>query len=292
MTSKTIKFVTDSTCDIPPDLVEKWDITVVPTYVNYGGGSYADDGAELVREEYYSQLGSMPDHPTTAAMPPDVAREHLEQAFAGADHLIVLTAPAKLSAIHNSMRLGMADLPPERVTLIDSGQVSLGMGFQVLIGAEVAAETGDVERVLAAIDAVRQHQKLYAAIATMEFLRRSGRVGWATASIGSLLQIKPLIQVQDGEVLPVARIRTFSRAVDKLVELGRAQAPLDRLALLHINASEAQGELRVRLADIIPEEVIMGTICPTLGTHIGPGTVGIVTVSKGWKDAFSARNSG
>jgi DegV family protein with EDD domain len=292
MTSKNIKFVTDSVADLPPELIKKWGITVVPCFVNYGGASYADDGVELVREEYYGKLATMTEVPTTAAMPPDLAREHIEKAFEGADHLIIITTPAKLSAVHNSMRLGAQELPEDQYTLIDSGQVSIGMGWQVLIGAEVAAETGSVEQTLAAIQYVRRHQRVNAAIATMEFLRRSGRVGWAAANIGSLLQIKPLVEVRDGEVVPVARIRTFSRAIDKLAELAREQAPLDRLALLHINNPEGVEELRTRLADIVPPDTIIGNIGPTVGTHIGPGAVGIATVSKGWKDAFSAGNTG
>lgn len=288
MTFKKIKFVTDSVADIPDDLVEKWDIGVVPCYVNYGGKSYADDGIELVREEYYNALGTMEEVPTTAAMPPEVAREHLEAAFEGADHLIVLTTPAKLSAIHNSMRLGASNLPQDRVTLVDSGQLSFGIAWQALIAAEVAAETGDVERTLRAIEAVRNHQSVYAAIASMQFLRKSGRVGWAAANIGSLLQIKPIVEVKDGEVNPAGRVRTFNRALDKMVELIKASAPLDKLALLHINNPDGLEDLKSRIQDITPAETIIGTIGPTLGTHIGPGTVGIATVNKGWKDAISA----
>jgi DegV family protein with EDD domain len=292
MTFRKIKFVTDSVCDIPTELAHKWDITVIPCFINYGGNSYADDGIELVREDYYEQLGDMREVPTTAAMSPDIAREGIDRAFEGADHLIMITTPAKLSGIYNAMRLGANHLPQDRVTLIDSGQVSIALGWQVLLSAETAAETGSLEQTLAAIDAVRRSEKLYASIATMEFLRRSGRVGWAAASIGSLLQIKPIIEVQDGEVTSVARVRTFARALDKLAEIARAQAPLDKLAILHINNLDGTNELKERLGDIMPPETIIGTINPTLGTHVGPGTVGCVTVSKGWKNAIGIGNSG
>lgn len=288
MTSSRIKFVTDSVADLPSDLVDKWGITVVPCFVNYGGGSYADDGVELVREDYYRQLGKMSEFPTTSAMPPDFARERIEPLFDEADHVVILTTPAKLSGIYNAMRLAVADFPPDRVTVIDAGVISIGMGFQVILGAEVAAETGDVQRTLRAIHAARDHIKVYAAIATMEFLRRSGRVGWAAASIGALLQIKPLIEVRDGEVLPTARARTFNRALDKIVELVRAQGELERVAMLHINNLDGIEDLKQRLHDVLPASTLTGMICPAIGSHIGPGAVGIVTVRKGWKDAIGA----
>ncbi len=288
MATTKIKFVTDSVADIPADLVEQWGITVVPCFVNYGGKSYADDGVELVREEYYASLGSMPDFPKTSAMPPDVARGPIEAAFQDADHIIIVTTPAKLSAIHNTMRLAASDLPQDRVTLIDSGTVSIAMGWQVLIGAEVAAETGDLAKTLAAIESVQKNLFLYATVSTMEFLRRSGRIGWATASIGELLQIKPVLQVIDGEVLPIARVRTFSRALDKVIGLVREHAPFDRLALLHINNPEGVEIVRERISDIMPPDTRLGLVNPAVGTHIGPGTVGLGGIRKGWKDAISA----
>ncbi len=292
MTFKNIKLITDSVADIPPELVEKWGITVVPCFVNFGGESYADDGVALVREDFYNKIGQMSEVPTTAAMPPDFAREFIEAAYTGADHVIIITTPAQLSGIHNAMRLGASGLPPAQMTLIDSGQVSLGMAWQVLIAAEVAAETGDVDTTLRAIAAVRQNQELYAMIDTLEFLRRSGRVSWAAANVGAFLKIKPIIRVVEGEVTPFTRVRTLSRAMDKLVELAYQQAPLDKLAIAHINNPEGCAILQERLAEIAPEDTIISTIAPAIGVHTGPGTVGFATVSRGWKDALTTRNTG
>jgi DegV family protein with EDD domain len=283
MTAQKIKFVTDSVCDIPAHLIDRWEIAVVPCYVNYGGKSYADDGVELNRESYFAGLLSMPDTPTTAAPPPALAEEIILKAYEGADHLIVLTTPARLSAIHNSMRIGLGTLPPERYTLIDSGQLSMALGWQVLIGAQTAAATGSVEATLAAIARARAHQNLYAGLAMMEMLRRSGRVSWAVANVGSLLQIKPVVQVWDGEVTSAARVRTFSRVLDKLVEMALADGPYDKLALLHINNLSAVEELRARLKDILPAESFITDVGPTLGTHIGPGAIGFAGVKAAWK---------
>jgi DegV family protein with EDD domain len=283
MTFKKIKFVTDSTCDIPPELVQKWGIGIVPAFVNYGGNSYADDGKELIREEFYARLLTMTETPTTAAPPPGLTEKVIKEAFEGADHLMVLTAPAALSGIYNSMRLGASSLPPDCVTLIDSGTVTMALGWQVLVGAEVAAATGDVDKVIDAINRVRAHQKLYAGLATMEFLRRSGRVSWALAGIGALLQIKPMVEVKDGVVFPLARVRTFGKVMQELIALTRAQAPLDKLAILHANNPDGARDMQNQLADVIPPETLVINITTVIGTHIGPGALGVATVSKGWR---------
>jgi len=283
MTFKKIKFVTDSTCDIPPELVQKWGIGIVPAFVNYGGNSYADDGKELIREEFYARLPSMTETPKTAAMPPGLAEKIITETFEGADHLFILTAPAALSGIYNSMRLGASNLPPDRVTLIDSGTVTMALGWQLLIGAEVAAETGDVDKVKDAINRVRAHQKLYAGLATMEFLRRSGRVSWALAGIGALLQIKPMLEVKDSVVLPLARVRTFGRVVQELLSLTRAQAPLDKLAILHSNNPNGALDMQNQLVDIAPADTLIINITTVIGTHIGPGALGVALVNKGWR---------
>jgi DegV family protein with EDD domain len=283
MTFSTIRFVTDSTCDIPPELIKKWKIGVVPAFVNYGGRSYADDGIELDREVYYSQMPGMAAQPTTSAPSPALAEQVIKRTFEGADHLVILCVPAHLSGIYNAMRLGAADLPPDKVTLIDSGTLSIALGFQVLAGAETAAETGDLSAVLDAVERARNHEKLYATAETMEYLRRSGRLGWAAASVGQLLQIKPIISATEGKVESIAKVRTFARAVDKLVELALEQSPLDRLALLHANNREGALEIKNRLGGSIPSDTFIINVTPAIGTHIGPLALGVATLSKAWR---------
>ena len=285
MTSKKkVKFVTDSTCDLWPDIVKQHEITVVPCFVNYGGNSYADNGIELVREEFYDNLPSIIPHPTTAAPPPGLSEQMINEAFQDADHLIIISVSSKLSAVYNSLRLGIGDLPQDQVTLVDSEQASMGLGWQVLIGAQVAEETGDVLQVVDAMRRVRANQQVYAAAASLEYLRRSGRVSSVIASLGSLLQIKPFIKVINGEVESVTRVRTFKNAMDKLVELIQAEAPLDKLAVLHANNPNGAEEIRARLGDIAPTDTVILSVSPTIGAHIGPGSLGAATVSKKWRD--------
>jgi DegV family protein with EDD domain len=212
-------------------------------------------------------------------MPPALAEDVIMRTFADADHLFLISVASKLSGVYNIMRLCANKLPAERVTLIDSRSVTLGMGFQVLAGAEAAEATGDVAQVRAAIERVRDRAHVYAALETMEFLRRSGRVGWAAASIGALLQIKPVIEVYDGDVKSASRVRTFGRAVEELIRFAHEHMPLERLAVLYISDAGDAEKLRDRLADIAPADTIICSVTPTIGVHVGTGGVGIVTVT-------------
>ncbi len=283
MSSKNIRFVTDSTCDIPPDLLKKYHISVIPAFVNYGGKSYADDGVELNREVYYNQMPTMMTQPTTAAPAPGLAEKIIKQAAENADHLILITAPASLSGIYNAFRLGASELPADRYTLIDSGTLSMGLGFQVLVGSEIAEQTGSLEQVLAAIKRVRGNQHVYAVPESMEYLRRSGRVGWAAASAAALLQIKPIVSAIESEINSIARVRTFGKAIEKLVELAGADAPLDKLVLLHANNLEGAQEIKNRLGNIAPAETYIINVTPAIGTHIGPKALGVVTLKQAWR---------
>jgi DegV family protein with EDD domain len=178
------------------------------------------------------------------------------------------------------MRLAASKLPQDRITLIDSKSVTMGLGFQVLAGAETAEATGDVEQVRVAVESTRDRAHVYAALETMEFLKRSGRISWAAAGIGALLHINPMLHVYGGEVLSGKRVRTFGRALDELVELTHQQAPLERMALLYISDYADAEKLRDRLSDVAPENTLIVSVTPTIGVHVGTGGVGVVTVSK------------
>lgn len=282
--AQKIRLICDSTCDIPAEIVAKYHIRVVPCFVNYDGNSFADDGVQLKREDYYRQLPHIRPVPKTSAFPPGLVEPVVEEALKEADHVIILSVPAKLSGVYNAFRLGSSNFPQEKITLIDSGQVAMGLGWQVIIAAETAEKTGDVAAVKDAIQRVRNNQRVYAALDTLEYLRHSGRVSWASASLGSLLQIKPILDVREGEVKSHSRVRTFKRAFEELVTLAREQAPLDRLAIMHADNAKGADELKDALKDIAPEDTITVNITPTIGTHIGPGGLGFASVSKSWRN--------
>jgi DegV family protein with EDD domain len=276
-----ILVMTDSTCDLPPEWVQRFDVRVVPTYVNFGSESYADDGVQITRSEFYRRLPLSPVTPTTAAPPPGQVLEVMRQALADADHVIGITAPAKLSGVYNTFRLAAEQTDPKRVTLIDSGMVSMGMGWQVVIAAEMAqagASPAEIERTNRA---VQPGTDVWAALDTIEYLRRSGRVSWAAAMVGNLFQIKPIIRMHDSVVSSVTRVRTTHRAFDALVALAHEAAPLDRLAVMHTSNLDGAYHLFDVLADIRPpNETVIVEVTPVLGVHVGPNGLGLGVVRK------------
>lgn len=283
MTSKRIRITADSVCDLPSEVVSALNIKIIPTYVNIGDKSILDDGVALIREEFYQQLPSMPSQPTSAAPSPGDAESFYRRSLEDADHIISLHVPAKLSGVLNTMRLGADAVDADKITLVDSLQLSMGIGMQVWIAAEMAQETDDVDEILNAIERVRRNLKLYAIIDTLEYMKRSGRVNTLIAGVGTFLKIKPIVTVWDGEVTSHVRVRTWSRAVDKLRELTLEEAPLDRLAILHIANRDGAEQFLESIRDIAPEKTIIMEVTPTLGTHIGPGSLGVTTLSKNWR---------
>lgn len=281
MPKQKIRIISDSVTDIPADLLEKWDIPVVPCYVNFEGNSYLDDGVELDRTEYFQRVLEMDEFPTTAAPGVGLAEEIMREALEGYDHMVSINVASSLSATFNNVRLAAKNIDETRITVLDSESVSMGQGWQVLAAAETAAETGDVEAVKAAVESVRKRQTVYAAIDNIEYLRRSGRISSVIASLGTVLKIKPIVKViEQGEVQAAHRVRTFKRAKDKLIDLLRTEGELDRLAIIHTQHEEGAYELQEMMGDLVPPRTIIASVGPTLGTHIGVGSLGFVSVRK------------
>ena len=285
MTSKRIQVAADSVCDLPVEIVRNLDIRIIPTYVNIDGQSIPDDGAGLDRQAFYRQLPSMTAQPTTSAPSPGEAEAFYQNMLNdGAEKIVSIHVPDRLSGVLNTMRLGARAVDAERVTLVDSLQLTFGIGFQVWAAAELAVEGASLNDILEAIERVRQHTEVYAIIDTMQYLQRSGRVNSLVAGIGTLLKIKPIVRVADGDITALARSRTWSRAEAKLKALTQAQAPLDRLAVLHIDNRVGAERFLDSIREIAPQETHIIEVCPTLGAHIGPGSIGVATLNQDWRN--------
>lgn len=283
MTSRRIQITADSVCDLPPRLVDALGVRVIPTYVTIDGQSIADDGKALIRRDFYEQLPRFSAHPTTAAPSPGDAERFYRSVLAeGADHIISIHVPAKLSGVLNTMRLGAAAAKGQ-ITLVDSLQLTFGIGLQVWLAAEYAQKTDDAADILTVIERVRRHTQVYAIIDTLEYLKRSGRVNSLVANVGGLLKIKPIVSVEEGEIHLMARQRAWSRAEAQLRQLIQAQAPLDRLAILHCANRSAAERFLDSIRDIAPADALIIEIAPTLGVHVGPGSIGAATLNKNWR---------
>jgi DegV family protein with EDD domain len=274
-----ILVMTDSTCDLPRPWLERYDIRVVPTYVHFGLESLADDGVQLTRAEFYQRLVARDEAVATSAPPVGQVLEVMSKALAEADHVIAITAPARLSGIFNTFRLAAEQTDPHRVTLIDSGTLSMGLGWLVLLAAEGAAAGLSPVAIAETVHQTLPRVEVWAALDTFEYLRRSGRIGWARAAVGALFQLKPIIRLYDGVVSSVTRARTAQRAFATLVELVRAAAPLDRLAVMHSNYPEGGERLAQALADLVPDaDIPVVDATPVIGVHVGPHGLGAAVI--------------
>lgn len=274
-----IAIVTDSTSDIPEELAIQNKINVVRNLIIIEGQSL-EDGKGLSRQEFYQRLPAMTNPPTTATASSGTYIELYERLFKqGATHILSIHASSLLSGIYNAAHAA-ADVFGERVHVIDSGQISLGLGFQALAAAEAAARGAAIEMVLALVNGVRQRMHLLAMLDTLEYVRRSGRVSWARARIGNLLSIKPFIELKTGQVLNRGEARTRAKGIRRLKEFLLGLGPLERLAVLHSNAETDAHQFLNDLNLVLPNPALVVSVTTVIGTHVGPNALGFAAVVK------------
>lgn len=276
----SIRIVTDSTCDLPREVVAGLGITVVPLYINVGQESYLDE-VDMSRQEFYERLPHFEHHPQTSSPGPEMFRQIYERlAEEGADQILSIHISVSLSGTLNTAQLGADATDSVSVTVFDSGQLSIGTGFLVEAAAKMAAAGHSLVEILQALREKGKRTHLFAGLDTLEFLRRSGRMSWAVSKIGGLLKIKPLLSMHDGEP-GVHQVRTDRRAMQRLLDTLADLAPLEELAWVHTNAPEKMRELRERARHLLPEgkEPIEVDVTPVIGVHIGPGAAGFACVS-------------
>jgi len=273
-----VAIVTDSTCDIPAELAAQYQIEIVPNILILDGVSL-EDGVGISRQEFYNRLPSLKSLPTTAAPAVGIYQSVYRRLVSqGVNKILSIHAPSSLSGIMNVARLASQAFHG-LVHLIDSGQVTLGLGFQVLAAAEAAAKNLPFDAIISLVKSVQERCRVLAMLDTLEFVHRSGRVSWAKARLGSLLEIKPIIELRHGKVISLGETRTRRKGMERLRELLYAMGDLERLAILHTNCeAEAQtflDSLKVRLATA-PLIINVTTI---IGAHTGPNALGFAAVT-------------
>ena len=273
--------VTDSTCDIPKYLVEQYELEVIPSILIIDGKEYAD-GIGISRGEFYARLPSLQTQPTTAAPSiGDFSTRYESLLTRGCEQILSIHAAGALTSILNIAKQAASDFS-DRVTCIDSTSLSLGLGFQVLAAAE-AAEMG-LQAALAAIKSVHRRLHVSSALDTMEYLKRSGRVPATVAMLGSLLSIKPLIELTNGEIKAIGAVRTTSQANKRMLKFLLEGGELEKLAILHTGAEprarEFLNELMQRASQSVPRDIFMVNVTTVIGTHVGPNGLGFAAVRK------------
>ena len=277
----TTKIVTDSTCDLPLELVNEHGINVVPLYINFGQRGYLD-GIDISRQEFYEQLPGSDPFPTTAAPSVDRFKEvYSRLAEEGADEILAIHVSASLSAVMDVAQTAAGEFNAIPVTVYDSHQLSLGTGFQVLTAAQGANQGMNISDLLPMLDDQSARTHVIAALDTLEYLKRSGRMNAFMANIGSLLQIKPILTMHAGT--PGAeRVRTKERSINRLIEMVEEFGEIKKVALVHTNAQSEAARLWHKAGHLFPGQEIPLSIdvTPVLGAHLGPGAVGFTCITQ------------
>ena len=270
-----VKIVTDSTSDLPEAIARELGVTVVPLSVFFGEEAYKD-GVEITREQFFERLisgGGVHPHTSQPSVEDFVA---VYKELAGQGHEIVsVHVSDKMSGTMNSARLARAELPDAKIELVDTGLAALALGLVVKVTAEAANAGTSFDEVVAAANEASANTSCYFVPATLEFLQKGGRIGKASAIIGGLLSIKPILTVHEGEVHPYTKVRTESKAIAKLREIAADGGPYAEVGIIHEGQGEAVATLMDHLRSLSDKPVVAGKIGAVVGVHTGPGVIGM-----------------
>ncbi len=278
-----IRIVTDSTADLPLSLVERYGIGVVPLSVIFGEDSYRD-GIDLSSGDFYRRLVTDARHPHTSQPSPAAFEEQYRRMSAeGAERILVFCLSSRLSGTYQSatMAAQMVDFP---VDVIDTEQASLSMGWMVVAAAQAIEAGTTADDVIQWVEDCRKRISLLFVVDTLEYLQRNGRIGKASAVLGTLLSVKPILSLAEGMVTAVDKVRGNSKATQRMVEICSeryaGQTGL-RVGILHATAPEQAARLAETMqAALRPERILISEIGPVIGAHVGPNALGIAVVPR------------
>ncbi|MDI3339022.1 MAG: DegV family protein [Sphaerobacter sp.] len=285
-----VAVVTDSTADIPCELIQRYDIHVVPLTVHIDGEVF-EDRVTITPEEFMRRLPHAATFPTTSQ--PSVGR--FQAVYNGlADHydaIVSIHISSRLSGTYQSALLARDTINGRMpIAVIDSRSASMGMGFAVLRAAQMAQAGCDLAEIERATRQALEATHTVFLVDTLEYLRRGGRIGRAAEIVGSILQLKPILRLEEGVVVPFARTRTRPKATAGMIALIRDLPTIDRLAILTTSDTSDVERVAEALADRCPRErMLCCRISPVLAAHLGPGTLGIVAYEGDGPPAAEAR---
>jgi DegV family protein with EDD domain len=272
---RSVAIVTDSTADLPPELARSRAITVVPLTLHFDGTSLLD-GIDITPSDFYRRLPAATTHPTTSQPSPARFAEAYSELLATHQAVVSIHISEKLSGTYASARQGADMTDSKRVHVIDSQLVSMSLGLITLAASEMVTQDMDAASIEQQVLAMREEVQTYFSVATLEFLRRGGRIGRASAFLGSVLQVKPVLCILDGLVTPLERVRTFDRALNRVIELVRAVDRGKGVCAIVGHADAANDAERVaRELEPITETLMIQPLGPVVGAHAGPGVVGV-----------------
>jgi DegV family protein with EDD domain len=275
---RRVAIVTDSTCDIPRDLVAQYGIHVVPQILIMGQRTW-QDGVDIDPPAFYELLQTSSEFPSSSQPHVVTFQTLFEKLGREYEGICAVLVSDELSGTINSAQVAAANLPEVPIEIVDSRSVSLQLGFIVLAAAQAAAAGQDLQAVTEVARSLIGRVHVYFLVDTLEYLHRGGRIGTASKLVGTALNLKPVLEVRDGLVQPLARVRTRTKALEKVLDLVAEQvAGADRvhMGVLHVAAPDEAVRFGERLRSRFqPVELIDGECGPVVGTHAGPGTLGV-----------------
>jgi DegV family protein with EDD domain len=270
----TVKVVTDSVSDLPPEVIAELGITVIPVLVRFGEETYRD-GIDITNDQFYEKLVSSRVMPTTAVPSLDLFARTYAGLAEETDEILVIMLSSRLSGLYNAA-LQSADLVEGncRIEVVDSGNAVMAQGFIVIKAARAARDGASLDEIIALVRQNIPRVEIRAAFDTLEYLKRGGRVGRAAALMGSMLKVNPIITLKDGVVEPAGRARSRSKAIDMLYDFAAGYSHIEEMAVEGAACPEDVDSLVKRLGALFPEErIYRSRTTPVIGTHTGPGLI-------------------
>jgi DegV family protein with EDD domain len=276
-----VRIVTDSTADLPPQLVKELGITVVPVYVRFGEEVYLD-GVDMSEDEFYQRLENTTVHPSTVQPGPQDFLEVYRKLSPKADGIVSIHVSAKLSGTCNSALMAKDMLEAGcRVEVVDSEMTTMGLGLIVIVAATMANAGESPSKIVKEVKRTIPKIHLLCLFDTLKYLLLGGRIGKAKALLGSILNVKPMITLKDGEVVPAGQVRTRAKGIDKLFEFGQNAKKIQDLAVVYSTTPDEAQNLAEHLGPVFDRKKIkISRVGPSLGVHVGPGAL-IVAVREG-----------
>jgi fatty acid kinase fatty acid binding subunit len=277
-----IKIVVDSTADLPAELYREHDITVVPVLAQFGAETLRDD-VDTTRDQFYTRLITSPEPPKTAAPSVGMFEEVFRKLTATGHEILSLSLVGGLSGTYNAARQAAQLVEGARIICVDSQTVSMPLGFLVLRAAEAIRAGKSLEETAALIEALRPKAVLFVALETLRYLEKGGRIGRMRALLGTMLSVKPIMEVRNADVLPVEQVRTWKRVPPRLVELMHMRGSFEELSVQYTTdraSAEQLAELCAAANLISRERIRVVQAGAVLGTHVGPGALALTGMLK------------
>ena len=275
-----VRIVTDSTADLPPELVRELDITVVPCNVHFGQETFLD-GVELDTDRFYERLTTEPQLPTTSQPSPGAFLEVYRDLVEAGHQVVSIHVSGKLSGTMNSALQAKEQLGNAPLEVVDSHQVSLALGLAVTAAARAVKNGASYEDTLQVTRRALGQVHLFFLLDTLEYLRRGGRIGKVRGFLGSLLRVRPLLTVREGTVESLTNVRSRAAGVQYILTIAEERAPLQQVAVMYSTTPQEADALAERVRPLVPDgTVIHARVGPVLGTHTGPGAIGIAVQSE------------